>query len=84
MIKNPYVIIGLIVAFLGLGFYLVHHGEKVQQGKEAIADIKGVKAHEKIKQKVIALPDADLRGRWCKWVRDDREKCLRTNIPVGE
>lgn len=69
MIKNPYLIIGLIVAALGLAFWLFHHGEVFQRGKDAVADVKGVNTHAKIEHKTMSLPDADLDRRFARWLR---------------
>lgn len=42
---------------------------------------EGKKKYEKKSSEVHHLPDADLRKRYCKWVRDDINTCLKGPSP---
>lgn len=45
---------------------------------------KDEKKYEDTKQKVMSLDDVALRHEFCKWVRDDRDLCLKADIPISE
>lgn len=70
----------LIVVFslataIGGAYGLWHHavyksGEDACQARYVAANIKGEQDHAKIKQKIMALPDADLNKRLERFMRD--------------
>lgn len=43
-----------------------------------------VTSYEKKRKEITTLPIDDLKRRYCKWVRDDMQKCLASDIPVRE
>ena len=80
-----FIAIGLFLTLI-TGAYFKGRSDMYNEIKatEAVEVIEGVKHHEAVKKKVMSLSDIDLRKLWCKWVRDGKEKCLRSHIPVSE
>lgn len=56
--------------------------KSTEQIKQLEAAVEYEEDYEEIEQEIIRLPADDLRKRYCKWVRDDKDKCLQANIPI--
>lgn len=77
----PYI---LALGLLAMTYILGHvKGTDSCQLKQSAAIIKEDIKHEKIEEKVMSLSDIELRKSYCKWMRDDKQKCLSSHIPIS-
>lgn len=80
-----YLIAAVLLLLIPAGFLLWGKtiGRQEVRQQQLTAVIKSEKKHERKTQEVIPLSDADLRKRYCKWVRDSQDLCLQADIPIG-
>lgn len=85
---NPWLLLVATITILGAfgGVYFKGRvdGSNSCAAKYASAYSEGVKRHASIKKEVMRLTTDDLKRRYCKWVRDSEDECLRADIPVSE
>lgn len=88
ILKHKRMLLGgaLVLAIFVGSFLLWSNGyqeaEEDITAKENVAVIQAVSERESLEDEVIKLPVTDLLRRYCRWVRDDKDKCLQANLPI--
>jgi predicted negative regulator of RcsB-dependent stress response len=80
----PYILAVLAVLSI-LGWVYWQGGQDKEtkiENKQLTAVVEGEKQHVRKTKEVMSLDDAALRARHCKWVRDSKELCMQTNLPI--
>lgn len=68
---------------MGYVFWLGTSTAKTKaEAQQLQAIVESVERYEEIKHEVIQLSPADLRKRYCEWVRDSKALCMQANIPL--
>lgn len=75
-----------VLGFLVLGCYAFYLKAglaecNLRQQKEIV---QANDKREKIQRKVMSLDDVALRDAYCKWMRDDVQKCRKSDLPISE
>ena len=80
----PY-IISIASVFLLIGFIYIKGGNDRENSiitNTLQNKIKLEKQYEIKRKNVIQLVPSDLRKRYCEWVRDNKQLCLKADIPI--
>ena len=81
-----YLYIGIVAVFASYSVGLVLWGVSVGKQSVKVNILKEVVDSEikfkSLEKEIITLSRPDLRKRYCKWVRDDKDLCLKSNIPI--
>lgn len=79
---NLWAVLGILAVVSGAFGTVYYKGYSSCQASQQTEIIKAEKKHDAIEKKTMSLSDIDLRKRYCKWVRDGKDKCLQIHLPI--
>lgn len=82
-----YLIGAMVLVLLGAFAGVYWKGYTAGKSKCQVEQLEDIVEHKEkvneIRKDVIRAPIPELRRRYCEWVRDDKELCLRADIPIS-
>lgn len=84
-LRKPLIYTLAVLLIFGAGYFKGDSDRQIKEAKKETTKIeRGIERHAKVQKKVMSLSDIELRKSYCKWVRDDKAKCLKSDIPISE